>query len=127
MDSHRHQAVILIADKVLKYTAVKRAIFEMINSGQYPVNSLIPSERELIEIYRVSRITVRKAIDDLVADGYMYRIQGKGTYVKSDGAPHDLYSLVSCTEEIESMGMAAARRVIRAEVGVADARLAARL
>ena len=114
-------------EKVLKYSAVKRALSQKIASEEYPVNSLIPSERELIETYRVSRITIRKAIDDLVADGYLYRIQGKGTYVKSDEAPHDLFSLTSCTEEIESMGMVAARRVIRAEVIAADQRLAAKL
>ncbi len=112
-------------DKVLKYSAVKRTISERIASEQYPLNSMIPSERELIEAFGVSRITVRKAIDELVAEGYLYRIQGKGTYVKSDEAPHDLFSLTSCTEEIESMGMAAARRVIRAEVVGADQRLAA--
>lgn len=114
-----------MADKVLKYSAVKRAISDRIASEQYPLNSMIPSERELIETFGVSRITVRKALDELVAEGYLYRIQGKGTYVKSDEAPHDLFSLTSCTEEIESMGMTAARRVIRAEVVPADPRLAA--
>lgn len=125
MISHGHEVVSPMPDKVLKYSAVKRAIFERITSEQYPLNSMIPSERELIESFGVSRITVRKAIDELVAEGYLYRIQGKGTYVKSDEAPHDLFSLTSCTEEIESMGMTAARRVIRAEVVGADRRLAA--
>jgi GntR family transcriptional regulator len=123
--SHGHEVVIPMPEKVLKYSAVKRAIFERITSEQYPLNSMIPSEREFIESFGVSRITVRKAIDELVAEGYLYRIQGKGTYVKSDEAPHDLFSLTSCTEEIESMGMTAGRRVVRAEVVGADQRLAA--
>lgn len=40
------------------------------------------SENELCEAYNVSRVTVRKAIDLLVQEGYVYTIKGKGTYVK---------------------------------------------
>lgn len=116
-----------VADKVLKYSTVKRAVLGRIRSREYGMNERIPSEAELAEMYRVSRITVRKAIDDLVNDGFLYRIQGKGTYVRNDEVSHDLFSLASCTQEIESMGMTATRRVIRAEVVPADPRTAARL
>lgn len=116
-----------MAEKVLKYSAVKRSIVARIRSREYAVNSRIPSEAELAEMHRVSRITIRKAIDDLVGDGLLYRIQGKGTFVRNDEVSHDLFSLTSCTQEIESMGMKATRRVLRAEVVPADQRLAARL
>lgn len=56
---------------------VKHRIIEMINSEEYKVDNLIPSERELMDMFQVSRITVRKAIDDLVNEGYLYRIQGR--------------------------------------------------
>ncbi len=42
---------------------------------------LIPSEPELCELFQVSRITVRKAIDGLVREGLLQRVQGKGTFV----------------------------------------------
>lgn len=102
-------------EKVLKYSVVKHRIIEMIDSEEYKVDNLIPSERELMGIFQVSRITVRKAIDDLVNEGYLYRIQGKGTYVKNDKISHDLFSITSCTEEIRSCGMIASSRVISFE------------
>ena len=44
-------------------------------------DAAIPSERELMSTYDVSRATVRRAIESLVADGLLQRIQGKGTFV----------------------------------------------
>ena len=44
-------------------------------------DSAIPSERELMETYAVSRATVRRAIEPLVAEGVLRRVQGKGTFV----------------------------------------------
>jgi len=116
-----------VGEKVLKYSVLKHRIIEMINSEEYKVNSLIPSERELMDIYQISRITVRKAIDDLVNEGYLYRIQGKGTYVKNDEVSYDLFSLTSCTEDIRSHGMLPSKRVISSEVIPADKRTARRL
>ena len=63
-----------------KYYIVKRAIIRKIEKEEYKENELIPSERELTEMFGVSRITVRRAVDELVGENYLYRIQGKGTY-----------------------------------------------
>ena len=57
-------------------------IIKQIENEELVPGQNIPAERELIEMYKVSRITVRKAIDELVSKGYLYKIQGKGTYVK---------------------------------------------
>ena len=54
--------------------------------NNFPGYEPIPSEQELMEMYQVSRITVRKAVDELVNEGYLYKIQGKGTYVKTMNA-----------------------------------------
>lgn len=45
------------------------------------VNDPIPSERDLAEIYDASRMTVRKAVDELVKEGYLYRDKTRGTFV----------------------------------------------
>lgn len=112
-----------MGSKISKYAVLKNIITEKINNEEYGVGRLIPSERELMEMFSVSRITVRKAIDDLVNEGYLFRIQGKGTYVKREEVPHDLFSIMSCTEDIKKRGMVPSVRMISATVVPADKRL----
>lgn len=102
--------------KVLKYVALKKILIDKITKSEYKVDEAIPSEHELMQIYQMSRITVRKAIDDMVNEGYLFRVQGKGTYVKNDENLHDLFSIVSCTEDIMSKGMSVSRKVVSAEI-----------
>ncbi|MFV0395412.1 MAG: GntR family transcriptional regulator [Coprobacillaceae bacterium] len=65
------------------------------------VNSAIPSERELAEKYNASRMTVRKAVNKLVEDGYLYRDGNKGTFVSNQKLHKD--SLISnVMEELTS-------------------------
>ncbi len=52
-------------------------------TGGYKANERIPSEPELSEIYSVSRITIRRAVEELVGEGYLTKRQGKGTFVNS--------------------------------------------
>lgn len=53
-----------------------------INSGEWPINHQLPTEENLCEIYDVSRITIRKAFDELVKEGYVYRKRAVGTFVQ---------------------------------------------
>lgn len=55
-------------EKLPKYYLVKKAIVENIDNEVYDSKEPIPSERELMETYQVSRITIRKAIDELVTE-----------------------------------------------------------
>jgi GntR family transcriptional regulator len=52
-----------------------------IEGGRYVTGDKIPSEIELSEMYTVSRITIRRAVEELVGEGYLTKRQGKGTYV----------------------------------------------
>jgi LacI family transcriptional regulator len=63
------------------YEHVKQDILDKISSGEYRPHQQILSERELCRHYSVSRTTVRKAIDELVADGVLIRSSGRGTFV----------------------------------------------
>ncbi len=65
------------------YLQVKDFILGEIKSGRYGIDCLIPSENELVRAYGVSQGTVRRALLELVKDGYLYRRQGKGTFVSS--------------------------------------------
>ncbi|HPJ23807.1 MAG TPA: GntR family transcriptional regulator [Bacillota bacterium] len=102
--------------KVPKYYILKREIVKKIDNDELLDDQMIPSERELIKEYNVSRITVRKALDELVNEGYLYRIQGKGTYVKGDKKTQDLFSITSCTQDIINLGMTPSRKVIACSI-----------
>lgn len=65
------------------YIQLTRIFLEEINSGNWTINQRIPSEEELCNTYNVSKITVRQAINNLVSEGYLMKIQGKGTFVTS--------------------------------------------
>lgn len=99
-----------------KYYIVKKKIIEMIDQEEIGPDGMVPSERELMSMFEISRITAKKAIDDLVNEGYLYRIQGKGTFVKNDKLNQDLISITSCTEDITRMGMTPSKKLISAEV-----------
>jgi len=109
-----------VFDRVPKYYIVKKKLVEMINGDVFGESNMIPSERELVKMFNVSRITAKRAVDDLVNEGYLYRIQGKGTFIQSDDAKHDLVSIMSCTEDIIKMGMKPSKELIHAEVIPAD-------
>lgn len=66
----------------------------------------IPPEPELQERFGVSRITVRKAVDDLVTEGLLLRQQGSGTFVQCPKLTHELSMITSWTEQLESLGYA---------------------
>ena len=63
-----------------KYEQVKEKIKQAILEEKYVPNQKIPSESELTIRFEVSRHTVRKAINDLVNEGWLYTEQGSGTY-----------------------------------------------
>jgi len=64
-----------------KYERITRDIREKILSEEYKIKEKLPTESELMEIYQVSRFTVRRAIDELEKDNLVYRIQGGGIFV----------------------------------------------
>ncbi|URZ01101.1 GntR family transcriptional regulator [Clostridium felsineum] len=64
-----------------KYEEVEDKIIDWATNGKYEPHEKIPTESELMEMFNVSRHTIRKAIGDLVARQYVYRIQGSGIYI----------------------------------------------
>lgn len=103
-----------------KYYLIKNNIIEKINNEELLPNQLLPSERELIEKYNVSRITIRRAIDELVKEGYAYKIQGKGSFVKDDTLKQKLTKIHSYTEEIIGQGMTPSRKILNVEIKKVD-------
>ncbi|SFD87189.1 GntR family transcriptional regulator [Lentibacillus persicus] len=95
------------------YLQLKEQIEEKIMDGVY--TGKIPSERELIDEYYVSRSTVRQAIDALTRDGTLEKKPGRGTFVALKPINDWLGSLSSTSETIERMGMEPGAKLIRAE------------
>lgn len=92
------------------YIKVKEDILEKIKSGEYAPGKKIPSERELSDIYGVSRMTARQAISALVNEGSVKRKQGSGTYVI---APQfSQRNVRSFTETLKDQGYEPSTKVI---------------
>jgi GntR family transcriptional regulator len=66
------------------YQAVSEAILRQVKSGELKPNDRLPSENELCEIYSVGRNTIRRALSELVDDGYLKTIAGLGTFVEDN-------------------------------------------
>jgi GntR family transcriptional regulator len=63
------------------YSAIEEDLARRIRAGEYAPTMALPTELELCDIYNVSRITVRRAIERLVASRLLYRKRGVGTFV----------------------------------------------
>jgi GntR family transcriptional regulator len=74
----------------------------------------IPSERELMAAYDVSRATVRKAIESLIADGLLHRIHGKGTFVATPRLESRLH-LASFSQDMRRRGLTPSTRLLQIE------------
>lgn len=70
--------------KTPQYKRIERDISEKISSGYYSVGNSLPTEQELGKQYGVSRVTVRKALDNLVAKDLLIRTPGVGTFCQAD-------------------------------------------
>jgi GntR family transcriptional regulator len=81
MNRLRRQAKLKARTPIPVYFRLQELVRAEIETGKLQPGSMIPTERQLVESYGVSAGTVKKAILNLVHQGYLYRIQGKGTFV----------------------------------------------
>ena len=65
-----------------RYRVLKDYLVQKIQSGEYVSDDKIESEPSLCRRFNLSRSTARQALKELENEGYLYRIQGKGTFVK---------------------------------------------
>jgi len=87
------------------YYQLTEELRENIENGEWPPNSLIPSETELCEKYKVSRGTVRQALSQLVQEGLLYRKQGKGTFVAEPKITQQLNRFYSFAQDMREKGL----------------------
>ncbi|NLD26972.1 MAG: GntR family transcriptional regulator [Acholeplasmataceae bacterium] len=88
------------------YLQVRNKLRENIESGVWKEGELIPSEKELAELYGVSRVTIRNAISQLTQQQYLVRRAGFGTIVYQNKSSLSNFTLVrSFSNEMKEMGM----------------------
>ncbi|MFL6563012.1 MAG: GntR family transcriptional regulator, partial [Bacillus sp. (in: firmicutes)] len=98
------------------YYQLEEIIKELIVTGELRPGDALPPEREYAENYQISRMTVRQAFTQLVNDGYLFRLQGKGTFVAERKIEQPLQGLTSFTEDMKARGFEQGRQLIHFEI-----------
>ncbi len=106
------------------YVQVKDHLLSEIQAGKWKDNELIPTNDELCAQYAVSAITVREAVKILAREGYLERIQGKGTFVRAVKYSPRLGHLFSFTKWAKEKGLQPSTRIIRIDLHLQNAALA---
>ncbi|MBX9136986.1 MULTISPECIES: GntR family transcriptional regulator [unclassified Clostridium] len=96
------------------YYQLKNDFIKKIASGVWKAGECISSERELCEIYDVSRMTIRQAIGELVQEGVLTRKKGKGTFVCEQKVNQK--DMMSFTEMIKQSGRSLETKVVEFEI-----------
>ena len=87
------------------YYQLEQALRSMIASGSWSPGSLICSERELMQAAGVSRATVRQAIGNLMREGLLERVHGRGTFVARPKLEQEMRSVYSFAEQMGAQGL----------------------
>lgn len=113
---------------VPKYFRVKEALLDQITDGDLRVGSALPPEADLCEMFGVSRITVRRAIGELVHEGRLRTVQGKGTFVTDPKVGERFVQFAfGLYEDMRRRGLRIATQVLRQNVVGAPSDIAQRL
>ena len=102
-------------------------LIDQINSGELKVDDKLPSERELCDKYNISRATVRQTMAELEQKGYIYRKQGRGTFITIPFLKQELEGLYSFSEEMKKIGKTPTNRVVEFSIIKADDELAGKM
>jgi GntR family transcriptional regulator len=77
----QRNAMVGLTPGALRYHQVYVGLRAWVRDGTYAPGQQIPTEAQLCDTFDVSRITIRKAVDELVREGWLVREQGRGTFV----------------------------------------------
>lgn len=109
------------------YARVEEVLAKEISKGLFRVGQQIPNEDQLIERFEVSRITVRRAIANLVRRGLLEIRRGKGTFVCLPRIVQELTELSGFVEDMLALGRKPTARVLGREIVAANGRVAEHL
>ncbi len=106
------------------YQQIAESILEQIQNGDLQPGARLPSEHALTEQHQVGRNTIRHALSDLSAKGYLETVQGVGTFVTETHFPKTVEFLYGFSQEMAQRGKNVASQLIDAKIISADPLLA---
>jgi GntR family transcriptional regulator len=106
------------------YNQIQEYIAELILSGKLAPDTKIQSEREFSEDLGVSRMTVRRALTELVNEGLLERRHGSGTYVAQPKVTYEAREMVSYIQAMNERNIATTSQLLEFEIMAASRRLA---
>ncbi|WP_439022126.1 GntR family transcriptional regulator [Bacillus thuringiensis] len=87
------------------YHQLMERLKDSIEKGHWVLGDKIPSENQLMDQFGVSRNTAKKAIEELVQEGILYRVQGKGTFVAKPKLQQSLMGFYSFSKVLKEKGL----------------------
>lgn len=115
----------MISSKRPLYSQLKDDLIRMITTGALLPGAQLPSQRSLCETYQLSHMTVRRVINELIGEGVVYSLPGKGLYVAEPKQEAEPGPLVSFSEAMARRGMLVSNRLLETSVIGASTLLAA--
>lgn len=106
------------------YLQLREIIRTKIEEEEYTPGTAIPSENALAKRYGINRLTVRNAIDTLVKEGLLKRVQGKGVFVVGEKLEQNLYTLDGFSKTIRGKNKTPRVKVLIKSLRPAGARFA---
>jgi GntR family transcriptional regulator len=95
-----------------KYFQISREVIARVQSGKLKPGALAPSENEIIEKYKVSNTTARKALHEMEKAGWVTRIKGKGTYVRNNTIERSINRIFGFTKNMLEAGRKPSTKLI---------------
>jgi GntR family transcriptional regulator len=126
-DIRRYNVLMAVAQDALLYSRLETVLANEIADGDLKVGDQLPTEDSLIARFGVSRITVRRAIQNLVSRGLVEIRRGKGTFVSAPKMTQELKELSGFVEDMHALGRKPTARVVSKEIVTADATVADQL
>ena len=109
------------------YYQIQKQIRNKIENEEIALGEKLPSERKLSQKINVSRDTIRKAVKNLIAEGYCSKKVGKGIYVSKEKIPFNITNLRGTTSYINKLGLELKTEMIANEIQFPDKLLKSKL
>jgi len=99
-----------------KYFIISQEIISQIQNGKLLPGMKIPSENEIIRKYQVSNTTARKTLQEIEKEGWVFKIKGKGTFVKTRDVERPISRILGFTRNMIEAGYVPSTKLLSAKV-----------